>query len=294
MHSRRGLTLVELLAVVAIIAILVAMLLPAVQSVRESARRVQCANNAKQQALALLAFVGANGHFPPGWDRQGAAWSAFILPQLERSAMYDSLILTGSTVNWGVTPNVRAISTVVDVFRCPSLPDNLADLEFGIRRVAASYGGCASSTVAHDTTLRSSPQNGIFYGESRTAAASIRRGASNTILIGERRTEYWFGKDGQKMDHWYIGSWQIAGWPLPQSEEYSEFVGSTGVPMNARLIPSASGHAIEQSFGSHHYGGGTFASADGAVHYLDESIEGAVYATLGSRLIDGPVITTPW
>lgn len=291
----RGLTLVELLVVIAIIAILIALLLPAVQGARESARRVQCGNNVKQQALGLLAFDDAHGHFPPGWDRHGTGWSGFILPRVEQTALHDSLILTGGAAGrWNVPPNRTALETTLDVFRCPSMPGSSFYLDHGIRRVPGSYGGCASATVTHDDQLRASPQNGILHGESRTTAAAIRRGLSNTILLGERRTEFTLEKDGQKLDHWYIGSVQITGWPTTSSQEYSEFVGSTAVPMNARLIATASGHAMEQSFGSYHFDGATFASADGAVHFLSGSVDQAVYTRLGSRLGDGQGEAVPW
>ena len=90
---RRGFTLVELLVVIAIIAVLVSLLLPAVQGAREAGRRTQCLNNIKQLQLATLNYESARQSFPPGATRSGAAWSAFILPHLEEMTIYDALTL---------------------------------------------------------------------------------------------------------------------------------------------------------------------------------------------------------
>src|SRR5262245_37434001 len=95
---RRGFTLVELLVVIAIIGILVALLLPAVQAARESARRVQCANNVKQVSLALFNYSTQQRTFPfaVSWDRNTGTWAAFILPFMERQAHFDLFDFTQS------------------------------------------------------------------------------------------------------------------------------------------------------------------------------------------------------
>ncbi len=103
--TRRGFTLVELLVVIAIIGILVALLLPAVQSAREAARRMQCSNNLKQMGLAVHNFHDAlNGSPPvhidePGGSRKGSTWCAVILPYLEQTSLYQQFDLG---VNWDV------------------------------------------------------------------------------------------------------------------------------------------------------------------------------------------------
>ncbi len=164
-RSRPGFTLIELLVVIAIIAILIGLLLPAVQKVREAAARTQCVNNLKQIGLALHNFNSDNGKFPPGAINNGATWSAFITPYLEQTILFEAMWLlpesgstddtivgpAGSNGDWaspnpgfanasltvvgtagGATGpatqrNVAACETLVPMFRCPSasLPTNV-------------------------------------------------------------------------------------------------------------------------------------------------------------------------
>ena len=96
---RRGFTLVELLVVLAVIGLLLALLLPAVQSAREAARRMQCQNNLRQIGVAFHNYHDQVGGLPFGWDTHGTGWSALILPQLEQQTLYDRLIFAESA-NW--------------------------------------------------------------------------------------------------------------------------------------------------------------------------------------------------
>lgn len=151
-NTNRGFTLVELLVVIAIIGILIGMLLPAVQQVREAARRVTCANNIRQLALANLNYESAHGHFPPGYvtversvtDSGGNlvesmwSWSAQILPQLELNNAYQVLNVANGYLSDAASNlqpgQLEALQANYPVFRCPSdgvAPDLNNEHDFG-------------------------------------------------------------------------------------------------------------------------------------------------------------------
>lgn len=294
---RRAFTLVELLVVIAIIGVLVALLLPAVQAARESARRTQCANNLKQMGIAMHNYHDTFQVFPFGWSDRGAGWTTMILPHIEQKNLWDTLGFNESN-NWDSdnTPNERACGTFISTFRCPSMnglvPNHVTNQ--GIpNRVPASYRGVASSTADSDDPSTSKSgrhlelldMEGIFFCCSKVRMAEISDGTSNTVMIGESRWET-FAQDGNQMDFWYIGSPQIDPCNCLTGKgatEQSEFCGSTGVPFNARAIPSTSGYVKEQSFTSLHPNGAQFALADGSVRFVAFTVNGVTYQALGSR-----------
>src|SRR4051812_23030873 len=156
-RHRRGFTLIELLVVIAIIAILIGMLLPAVQKVRESAARTSCSNNLKQQCIALHSYAEVNKSFPPAYKTvnpatldPGWAWSAYILPNLEQSNMYTALGVGTTVFGGGVNPvapaNVPPVGEAqkrLSVYRCPSDlgPDqNPIRQNFGLSNYRAVMG----------------------------------------------------------------------------------------------------------------------------------------------------------
>jgi prepilin-type N-terminal cleavage/methylation domain-containing protein len=289
-RRNRGFTLVELLVVIAIIGVLVALLLPAVQAAREAARRSSCSNNLKQIGIALHNYHDIHLTFPMGWSNRGQGWSASILPQIEQGTLYDTLQWAEGN-NWDIdnTPNERACSTLIKTYRCPSaaIPQNVNNQNIALR-VPATYRGVASSTATSDDPstsangrhLELSTLEGIFFGDSRIGFKDITDGTSNTFMVGECWWET-FSQDGNQMDFWYIGSPQIDPWP--NATEFSEFVGSTGVPMNARKIASTSGYVKELSFTSFHPGGAMFTHCDASVRFIPYTINQATYQALGSR-----------
>src|SRR5882724_13136717 len=120
---RIGFTLIELLVVIAIIGVLMALLIPAVQKVRESANRTQCANNLKQIGIAVHAYHDANKVFPdnvrPTGGKIRVRWFTKVLPFLEQSTLYNAY---NSDLNWSDPVNLPVTSTKLAVATCPSAP----------------------------------------------------------------------------------------------------------------------------------------------------------------------------
>lgn len=203
-HSR-GFTLVELLVVIAIIGILVSLLLPAVQSAREAARRMSCSNNEHQLALALMNYHDGHRSFPYGVNAPwGHSWGAHILAELEQRALFES-IPWGDDGNWYDTDPVSLAlqdlsRTQLPVFRCPSEVGPKTANWIIRDRYATSYLGNAGSNVTTDNFDYSSPpridmsrSNGVLLvAKCWSSPPSIRiadivDGTSTTFLLGEAK-----------------------------------------------------------------------------------------------------------
>jgi prepilin-type N-terminal cleavage/methylation domain-containing protein len=205
MKRRAGFTLIELLVVIAIIAILIGLLLPAVQKVREAAARMQCQNNLKQIGLAAHNFESTNGRFPaainiPGEEKFGwpvapdpnkwyglhmALFQYYEQDNLRRNLVDN--VANPHYINCNGPGSVGA--QVVKILICPSdgaMPNPAVGVYntnyyFGL----TSYGGC-SGTSATTTSGGSSLQNGMFYMNSSVRFANITDGTSQTLMFGER------------------------------------------------------------------------------------------------------------
>lgn len=297
-------TLVELLVVIAIIGILVGLLLPAVQAAREAARRMSCSNNLKQIGLAMHNYESAHKKLPFGWNNHGTLWSAMILPYMEQPNLYNSLTFS-EAVNWNANNKNRlACETVVNTFRCPSMPLPEHMKYNGIaRRVPTSYRVVGGSIVSSDdkstrvgvpglpanktNSFEDRVLDGTFYACSATRFGDVTDGLSNTIFVGESQTDPAFGKDGQGMDFWVIGSPQIDPCNCRGGRggtEQSEAAGSMIVQINARLrTPAINGKLMEVAFGSYHTGGAMFLMGDGSVTFLTDSLDLLLYRAAATR-----------
>lgn len=199
---RKGFTLVELLVVIAIIGVLIALLLPAVQAARESARRAQCDNNLKQLGLAMHSHVSAFGYFPAGYEQKVTPayptvpafrfrWSALakLTPYLEATAVYNACDLdnplydaTGNIIN--SSGNQLAVQTSVTIFLCPS--DDQSMLKPDPLFAPTNYAFCVGS--GRNGAFRSPSAgkvDGLFYNGSKTRINEILDGTSNTAMSSE-------------------------------------------------------------------------------------------------------------
>jgi prepilin-type N-terminal cleavage/methylation domain-containing protein/prepilin-type processing-associated H-X9-DG protein len=191
--ARKAFTLVELLIVIAIIGVLIALLLPAVQAARESSRRTQCSNNLKQLGLALHGYSNSQGRLPPGADSKSYPpapmhpptfyrWSAlvYLLPYVEQNQVAELLDLTLPLyLNWQVTSENRdGVSHVIPVFLCPSDQGQPVKEGFGPTNYVANSGSGDGGGTPFET-------DGVFFVNSRTKLADIADGTSNTVAFAE-------------------------------------------------------------------------------------------------------------
>ncbi len=227
MRQRRGFTLIELLVVIAIIAVLIGLLLPAVQKVREAAARMQCLNNLKQMGLALHNYHAANESFPPGFvstlvdpnwklpsnncnafpPEKGPGWSLFtyMLPYLEQDNLYHSInldlpIMDPANATARRTPVMTYLCPsdtgprLINVGSCGSPPVVVNKPAFMTDAAVSSYVGCLGGGAQAGNPVYAcyeyQPFNGMFHRNSKIRIGDITDGTSNTLGIGERSSNF--------------------------------------------------------------------------------------------------------
>ena len=308
-----GFTLIELLVVIAIIAVLIALLVPAVQKVREAAARTQCGNNLKQIGLAFHNYHDANKFLPPArLDMDGGVtWCVLILPYLDQLPFYSEWNIS----EWYYQNSATVRQTSLPVYFCPSRRsadmgllsksgDNPDDPWPGAASnypgALGDYGSCDGDNdngqfnladadgaiiLAIYTHAGSSPET-ITHWRSQTTFTSITDGTSNTFMVGEKHV---------KLGEFGVGGYAVGGGGGqgdgciyngdPQSENSSRVAGSSY--LLARPTDTYDGQ-----FGSYHPGVCQFVFCDGTVHVLPHSTDGTTLSRLAKRN-DGYTVNLP-
>jgi prepilin-type N-terminal cleavage/methylation domain-containing protein/prepilin-type processing-associated H-X9-DG protein len=280
--QRRGFTLIELLVVIAIIAILIGLLLPAVQKVREAASRAKCSNHLKQLGLATHLYHDNHNKLPPTSVAQGGRfvhlWGTFLLPYIEQQQVH-------ALYRWNLPfddpQNQAAVSTEIATFICPSAPSGRVQQEAG-----QTYGTCDYSPVDDiDSGLISTgllaPWSGNPDGpmcvRNPSTLLGITDGTSNTLLLTEvaGRPELWI--NGRSNGTTPISGWATANNACPINLDGWKADGSG--PFGPCGINCANAHEIY----SFHTGGTNAVMADGSVRFLRSTMPITVLAAIVTK-----------
>jgi prepilin-type N-terminal cleavage/methylation domain-containing protein/prepilin-type processing-associated H-X9-DG protein len=316
-----GFTLIELLVVIAIIAILIGLLLPAVQKVREAAARMKCQNNLKQFGLAQHSYNDTRNRLPPGgycpscqttgdWGDDRGTWILYSLPYIEQDPLFKLVPNLEQTYNGAGIMRTSSPYAAVSgaarpgIFRCPSDDYNINQ---GYCNYAGSLGaqcadgGCGTNTYQPlcnqpNIGIPASPDHGNSFSASdirglynRLGApiplVTIKDGTSNTIMIGEVLPKY--------HDHYFDGSWMYFNGGAAHV--------TTIIPINNPISNTIRTGACSQDteggiakwrdrnwnqswgFKSNHTNGANFVFADGSVRFITQSVDMRTYVLLGTR-----------
>ena len=307
-QKRSAFTLVELLVVIAIIGILVALLLPAVQYARESARRMQCGNNMRQFGIAMHTYHDTMKRLPPGIDNKDFSTHAYLLPFMEYSDIHRTIDFAQkySHVN-----NTNARATRVPIFNCPS--DRIDNLMKGL--AGTNYRACQGSGILFGDTVQTDPSkqdygvpapNGVFYKNSGHNFGAISDGLSTTAAFSEHlkgdgdnltannRLDTFKPGTQPKTPDQALADCLAVNWQDLSKQGYSD----VGIPWlqgyhsttlyyhvggpNSRscMYP---GNRIMTSANSNHPNGVNMQLCDGSGRFVNQSINLEVWRRLGSR-----------
>ena len=304
--TRRAFTLVELLVVIAIIGVLVALLLPAVQAARESARRTQCINHLKQLALGVHNHEINHKILPsaggPGWDyhmtylkgipqiapRQHGGWGFQLLPYIEQQALWE-----GSGRSVDLEKSIQAIGTPIKLMFCPTRrpPEVLSsgDWYSYLPDETPGNAGCSTPHAKIDYAAASHDADGSVPDDSNGVGAitqlnprrlaDITDGTSSTMLFGEKRMNVQLLKQFQANDN----EGYTCGW----NHDIMRYTD--------RILMPDFRHASDPGddrFGSSHPAGMNIALVDGSVRMIPYNVDAKIFRNLGRRA-DGEVVSLP-
>lgn len=281
--QRGAFTLVELMVIVAVIALLLGLLLPAVQSARDAARRTVCSNQLRQIGIAFNTFHTSNGQFPAGSDVAprdiGLSWRVHLLPFLDQTSIYEvidpSVGPNGTKAGWAYA------NSELPIFHCPSQSNATSN--------RADYSGVMGAgttwAVTQDKTRCGSyATDGLLYPDSAVSGAHIKDGHSKTMATGERsyfvRNSWLYGSAWSEAPakRTCVYSCKNVVWPLnSQGGDVGYFVADPEAEKPFRTIVMN-----DLMFGSEHRGGAFFQFVDGSVHFIDDSIDFTIYQELAT------------
>jgi prepilin-type N-terminal cleavage/methylation domain-containing protein/prepilin-type processing-associated H-X9-DG protein len=295
---RRAFTLIELLVVIAIIGVLIGLLLPAVQKVREAANRIKCSNNLKQVGLALHNYHDGLGSFPPGVSQQlypaysgydRRSWMYFTLPYLEQESLYNEMQKAYGSGSY--TTFLPGHEMPVPSLMCPADSVNIKNITAGATDPVSSQGFhgnyvlCGGDTYFTPGGADGTNLDGIFFGKSHTKIADIADGTSNTLLA----SELILSRDTATHDvrgryHNAIHCGVMFSTLYPPNNSVGDNPEGYCVPLPRAPCTGAPGTSNCFSLArSYHPGGVNAALADGSVRFLSDEINPGTYQALGTR-----------
>jgi len=291
---RRGFTLIELLVVIAIIGVLIALLLPAVQSAREAARRTQCTNNFKQMGIAMHNYHDTNNALPIGRQTaQRRTWAMSILPFLEQGNLFGAINFSQPFYE---RANTTVVRSSISGFQCPSDEPSIQEPDTAYPRSKSNFAANWGNTNFDQNTITSGPAGTVnfnsapFVTDKSIGLKSFRDGTSSTLLVGEViMGQNTTGGGAGAYDHRgdiYNDDWNgcmFMAYTLPNSKIPDQMGNAVycGRP-DLGNPPCNANTPIFNTARSQHPGGVTMLLGDGSVRFLKDSVNVDTFRALST------------